>query len=494
MKAFEWGGWRFEPGEWRLVNPAAGAVVLPNKSLQLLELLLDRAPALVSKDEILSIVWEGTVVEEGNIAFHVAALRRTIDEPGVTSCIETVRGRGYRFICPVRRDLTQVAEPPVLAEAPQPAVAAEAARQPRVRRGRLAYLLPVALLASAAIGVGWVALASPPAVPAPASNAPNAEALALALRGRAAWRLRTPPSVQQAIGYYERAIVIDPGFALAYAGLADCYNLTMSGLPVDVRARNAKANAERALALDPGLAEAHTSRAFALYKFEWKWDEAEAAFRRAISANPEYALAHHWYGEMLGLLGRFDEAIVRLRRARDLDPASLPLLMDLAGPLLLSGRIAEARAVVEAAAAIDPMFFGVPLRMGEVLMAEGRERESLEETWRSQILRGASLESVEELRAAYRKGGLAAVLRIEIARLEAGGPERFEVPARATFLAGKYARLRDREKTLHWIRVAIDRREDIALHLPTYPEYHWLRGDAEFQRQFARLGIPPPPR
>jgi tetratricopeptide (TPR) repeat protein len=325
---------------------------------------------------------------------------------------------------------------------------------------------------------------------APAARTPNPAALTLTVRGREAWRMRTPPSVQQAITLFEQAIDIDPAFAPAYAGLADCYNLTMSGLPVQVRAVNAKLNAERALALDPGLAEAHTSLAFSLYKFDWKWSEAEAEFRRAIAADPSYALAHHWYGEMLGVIGRFDEAIAELRQARALDPNSLPILMDLAGPLLHSGRTAEARAVVEAGAAINPMFHAVAGRMAEVLAAEGRERESLEEEWRALILRGASLESVEELRAAYRTGGLPAVLRIEIARLEAPATSRFALPAQATFLASKYARLRDRAKTLQWIGTAIDRREDIALHIPTYPEYHWLRDDPEFKRQLARLGLP----
>lgn len=629
---FDWDVWTYEPQEWRLTN-ASGPVALPNKTLALLALLLDRSPALVSKDDILAAVWPGTMVEEGNIAFHVAMLRKTLDVPGGPSCIETVRGRGYRFVTPVTRRAPSAGEadeaaPSITVPAGLPAAARlapaapEVARQPatpaipvtlpapRVRRWRAAHMLPVLLLACGVSLMGWVAVASAPAtvrevavlpilaaadgqpldgaseavavrlarsttlearavaggapseslatagrrvgaasvlrvtvtrstppwrvtaelartadgarlwtwafdvpgdraalpallaarvtdglarhlgVAAMSRTAANTEALTLTLRAREAWQLRTPPSVQQAIALYERAIAIDPSFAPAYAGLADCYNLTMSGLPVDVRARHAKANAGHALVLDPSLAEAHTSLAFSLYKFEWQWAEAESAFRRAIAADSSYALAHHWYGEMLAYLGRFDEAIAELRRAQELEPNSLPVLIDLAGPLLHSGRVADARAVVEEASNINPMFHGVPGRMAEVLAAEGRERESVEEAWRALILRGASLESVEELRAAYRIGGLPAVLRIEIARLEASTAERFEVPARATFLAGKYARLGDRAKTLHWIRVAIDRREDIALHLPTYPEYRWLRGDPEFTRQLERLGLP----
>ena len=626
MKRFEWGGWQFEPREWRLVSPAAGVVSLPNKSLDLLALLLERAPRLVPKDQILSSVWPDSVVEEGNIAFHIAILRKTLDQPGNgPSCIETVRGRGYRFIAQVEVVdtssgglwLSDVAEPAPAAPVAKtgepvtpPQLPSPEAVTPRVRRSRLSIGVgPAAALALAVSILGWVTLsgldaqvhgvlvlparaadqstldgiagtiaarlgnetrldartgqwASPtegpidagrrlqaetvltttveqaedrwlvraeltrvrdghrlwnwvfdapgdrsalPAVisarvsaglarhlgePAPARAAASPEALALTLRGREAWALRTPPSVQQAIEYFERAIAVDPSYAPAYAGLADCYNLTMSGLPVEVRAANAKANAERALALDPRLAEAHTSLAFALYKFDWRWQDSEAEFRRAIAIDPSYALAHHWYGELLAYLGRFDESIAELERALTLTPNSLPVMVDLVGPLLRSGRIAGARALVEKGAAINPTFHSIPRRMAEILAAEGRERESLEEEWRTLVLTGATLESIEELRAAYRSGGRAAVLRIEIARLEEGGPGRFEVPARATFLAGKYARLGDREKALSWIATAIDRREDIALHLPTYPEYDWLREDPEFKRQLARLGLP----
>ena len=653
MKVFEWEGWRFEPREWRLTSPQAGIVSLPNKSLALLGLLLERAPRLVAKDQILSAVWPDSVVEEGNIAFHIALLRKTLDLPGgETSCIETVRGRGYRFVArvdvletsssaiwtsdipaassvaadpeavtplvPVSAQLAPKLEiaPPLAAALAETAPGPPSADLPSAAdswRRHVSHGWPVVIVALAAVVMGWLALSAdaavrevvvlppqiqgdvPPGLPGlmaeriaaktsartrvaalahpsetaieagrrlqaetvlvtsanqssgrwrihvqlartrdahvlwswvfevdaqtpeiqtviasrisdglgrhlgsaagvPAPDRSNAEAVMLTLRGREAWGQRTPPSVQQAITFFERAIALDPAYAPAYAGLADCYNLTMSGLPLEVRAVNAKANAARALELDPDLAEAHTSLAFSLYKFDWRWQESEAEFRRAIALDPSYALAHHWYGEMLAYLGRFDEAIAEMSRARALEPNSLPILMDLVGPMLHSGRVAEARAVVEAAAAINPMFHAVPGRMSEILAAEGRERESMEQAWQALVLRGASLESVEELRAAYRTGGRPAALRIEIARLEKAGMERFVVQAHATFLASKYAQLGDRANTLKWIATAIDRREDIALHLPTYPEYHWLRDDPEFKRQIARLGLSSIPR
>jgi tetratricopeptide (TPR) repeat protein len=328
-------------------------------------------------------------------------------------------------------------------------------------------------------------------VPGRVTAGASAEAFNLVLQARESWRLRTPPSVQHAIALYERAIQLDPASAPAYAGLADCYNLTMSGLPTDVRYAAAKSNAERALALDPGLAAAHTSLAFLRYKFEWRWQDAEAGFTLAIDMDPSYALAHHWYGEMLGLVGRYDEAIAELRRARELDPNSLAIDSDLVPLLLRAGRVADARAVVEAAAAVNPSWHWVPRRMSEVLAAEGRERESLEEQWRALVLSGAALDEVEARRAAYRSGGLAAVLRLEIAGLletEAASPGTWMV---ATSLSRAYARLGARKDALRWIGVAIDRREDAAILMLQLTDYDSLRGEPEFERMLERIGLTP---
>jgi len=95
--AYQWGHWRFEPTESRLLRDGT-VVALPGKTLHLLATLLRRAPRLVTKEEILTAVWPDAIVEEGNIAFHITALRKAIDEGRDVSAIETVRGRGYRFV------------------------------------------------------------------------------------------------------------------------------------------------------------------------------------------------------------------------------------------------------------------------------------------------------------------------------------------------------------------------------------------------------------
>lgn len=168
--AYQFGRWRFEPTECRLLRDGE-VVPLPAKTLDVLATLLRRAPRLVTKEEILAAVWADAVVEEGNIAFHVAALRKVLDENDASSAIETVRGRGYRFVeevaihqMPPTDHLTQEAlaravaatasapvTPPAIPEAPAPPVALP----PPVlsaRGGRRVALL-IAVIVAAVLGV-----------------------------------------------------------------------------------------------------------------------------------------------------------------------------------------------------------------------------------------------------------------------------------------------------------------------------------------------------
>jgi DNA-binding winged helix-turn-helix (wHTH) protein/TolB-like protein/Tfp pilus assembly protein PilF len=152
----------------------------------------------------------------------------------------------------------------------------------------------------------------------------NAEAYGLYLRGRYFWNKRTREGLQKAIEYFRQAIDVDAGYALAYAGLADCYNVLGSLdwiAPKEGFARVQEA-ATKALELDDTLAEPHNSLAWVRFDL-WDWAGAESEFKRALDLNPNYAAAHQWYAEYLTAMGRFDEAIAEIRRAEQLEPESL---------------------------------------------------------------------------------------------------------------------------------------------------------------------------
>ena len=153
----------------------------------------------------------------------------------------------------------------------------------------------------------------------------NSGAYQLYLKGRYFWNKRSKEGMNKSISYFQQAIETDPGFALAYAGLADAY-ITLGDhniVPSNQAYPKARAAAEQALKIDPQLSEAHTAVAYVKYIYDWQWAEAEKGFRKAIALNPRYPTAHQWYAEFLMFQGRFDEALAEIRLAKSLDPLSL---------------------------------------------------------------------------------------------------------------------------------------------------------------------------
>ncbi len=146
----------------------------------------------------------------------------------------------------------------------------------------------------------------------------------LYLKGRFQWNKRNAEGMYKAIERFNDAIEIDPQYALAYVGIADCYNLLdiWANLPTSETFPRAKAAAQKALSIDDQLAEAHTSLAYAIHTYERDWPAAEREYKRALELNPNYATTHQWYAEFLTATGRFDEAAEQGRRALDLDPMS----------------------------------------------------------------------------------------------------------------------------------------------------------------------------
>jgi eukaryotic-like serine/threonine-protein kinase len=161
--------------------------------------------------------------------------------------------------------------------------------------------------------------------PTPVRYTKNVRAYSLYLKGRFWWNRRTQADIAEGIRYFEQAIAEDPGYALAYSGLADSYALDLDyrGAPVVEGMERAKAEARKAIELDETLAEAHTSLGWVTFIYDWDWSGADREFRRAIELNPRYSTARQWYAWYLMAMGRFDEALTEGRIAVDLDLASV---------------------------------------------------------------------------------------------------------------------------------------------------------------------------
>ncbi len=162
---------------------------------------------------------------------------------------------------------------------------------------------------------------------APRRSTTNHRAYHFYLRGRHAWNKRTGADMVQAVRFFEQAIAEDPGFALAYTGLADAYAqyVDYRAMPVAEGLGRAREEAKRAIALDDSLAEAHTSLAWVLFIYDWDWQAAEREFRRALELDAGYASARQWYSWYLAAMGRIGESLVEGERAVDLDQASVSI-------------------------------------------------------------------------------------------------------------------------------------------------------------------------
>ena len=324
----------------------------------------------------------------------------------------------------------------------------------------------------------------------------NTEAYEFYLRAREQWSRRTPESVRTAIRLYEKATAIDPQFARAHAGLADCYNLTHSGIPASVRFPLAKAAAQKAIALDPRSAEAHTSLAFQLYKFEWQWEESQREFRKAIALNPDYTLAHHWYAELLGRLGHDREAMQEFEKALALAPDSVAIRVDIALTLMRARRPSEAWPVLVEARDLDPSSGRVATVMSKVLAAMGKQDESLEYLWRGMLLQTVPESQVDELRQAYHTGGgnalKAKVIEQLLDQLARTGSPSKPGAGIASRLAWAYADAGNRERTLFWLTKATDLHEDGPIDTKTESVYDFLRGDTGFKAIQRRVGLDKP--
>ncbi len=317
-------------------------------------------------------------------------------------------------------------------------------------------------------------------------RAMNRDAFDLYLHGRYAWNQRNYDGFTKAVEYFNRAVEKDPGFALAYSGLADCYTLlALYGSPADSPA-DAKAAAEKALHLDDTLAEAHTSLAAAKVLHDWDWQGAEQEFQRAIELNPNLAQAHHWYGNLLlGPEGRHDEAIAELQRAQELDPLSLIVNADVGFAYYLAGRYDLAFSAYQKVLAANPDFLPVHYYLWHYYQQTGQYDLWLKESVENYRLLG-NPRGARVLEGLAAQGGFRAAME-EMAKprsdkLVSSGPGCY-TSANASVMLGRNA-------------TALNALEDCYKHAPIEliyvkvdPAWVSLRREPRFQNLLSRMHL-----
>ncbi|MCU1259794.1 MAG: serine/threonine protein kinase with repeat, partial [Bryobacterales bacterium] len=205
----------------------------------------------------------------------------------------------------------------------------------------------------------------------------NPEANELYWRGRYFWNKRTQEGFKKALEYFNQAIDKDPGFAPAYTGLADCYAMQSGILPPLEAFPKAKAAAVKALQLDDTLAEAHASLGFAHLFFDWDWPQTVKEYTRAIQLNANYASAHSIYAMYLVATKQFDEALVEMKRALELDPASLAINTGVGRVFFYARKYRDAAAQYRKTLEMNPDFSEALFDLGKTFTAQGKYDEAV---------------------------------------------------------------------------------------------------------------------
>jgi len=231
----------------------------------------------------------------------------------------------------------------------------------------------------------------------------NGEAYQLYLQGRYFWNKQTNKELERSIEYFQRAIAIDPNYALAYAGLADAYSVNILGANRERMAKSREA-ALKALALDGNLAEAHASLGRILAVDDYDFAGAEREMRTAISLNPNYGIGHQFLGDLLSIKGQFEEAFAEHRRALDLEPFAAVFNSGYGSSLMRARKYDEATAKFNKALELDPNFWGAYGRLSVISEIEGKYMECVELRAKAYEANGETL-SAAQMRESFAKGG-----------------------------------------------------------------------------------------
>ncbi|HKP30786.1 MAG TPA: protein kinase [Gemmatimonadales bacterium] len=272
------------------------------------------------------------------------------------------------------------------------------------------------------------------AVPMGARRArkPGIEAYRAFLRGRHHWNRRTERSLRQGVRHMEEAIALDPGYAEAYAGLADALvTLGIYGAePPEASMLGALDAARSALELDPALAEAHAVRGAVQALYQWDWLHAEESFQQAIRRDPGYVTGHHWYANhVLMPNGRFEEAERELRIALEIDPASASVAASRGLLLALQGNDAEAIHQFQGLLDRDPEFGVAHYFLGQVYDRQDRFGAAEAALEQALVFGGESPEVIAMLAYSRARSGRKVPARAGLDRLRALGSSRFVSPA-----------------------------------------------------------------
>jgi serine/threonine-protein kinase len=307
----------------------------------------------------------------------------------------------------------------------------------------------------------------------------NLEAYQHLLKGRYYWNQWTEEGFRRGMEHYGKAIAADPGYAPAYAGLADCFNLlSVWGLAAPVHVMpQAKTLALKAVELDDSLSEAHCALGAVLGLYDWDWPGAERELSRSLELNPGNATAHVLYGFCyLGPVGRWNDAVKSVRRAVELDPLSMVAHTYVGTALWLAGRAEEAIREHRRTIEIDPHFAEAWRCLGWALLTPPRFDEAIAAFEKARSLAPTPI-SLGDLGYTLARAGRAGEARAILAQLQEIAETAY-VPGYS--IAAIHIGLGDLDAAFEWLQRAVEERSSWLVWLNTGPVFEPLRADARF--------------
>ena len=577
-RCYEFGSFRLDAAEYTLLRDGQ-VIPLTPKVFETLLVLVENGGHVVGKDELYKRVWQDAFVEETNLTKNISILRKILSEGDAEiSFIETVPKRGYRFVVPVRKSVSEYGEngsksvaslDKKIAVLPFSNFTGDPANDyfcdglaeellnalARIKGLKVAARTSAFSLRGKSLDVGEIGTAlgvdmvlessvrksgNRLRITAQLINASdgfhiwsgqydrelrdifdvqeeitlaivdslklnllgdqrnnvlrrsteNTQAYSLYLHGRFLWNKRTTEDVTRAIRCFEEAIDLDPNYALAYTGIADCYNA--SGFSYDLgltagevisRAKNAAA---KAFEIDETLAEAQTSLAYAKLLFDWDFEQAEALFRRALELNPNYANARHWYTHLLIAISQFDEALTQGERALELDPLSAVMNTHLGWHFLCTRKNDLAIAQFHRTFTLDSEFVVAQWYLALAFEQAGRFSEA--ETAFREALLSTNQDLMIRADAAhlYAVSGQHERALAELAELEKLSETKF---VSSFGLALICVGLEDDDRAFGYFEKAVQEHSEMLIYLNVDSRFDRIRPDPRFKVLINRVGL-----
>jgi tetratricopeptide (TPR) repeat protein len=317
----------------------------------------------------------------------------------------------------------------------------------------------------------------------------NLEAYNLYLRGRYFWNKRTPDGIKQAIEQFQQSVERDPSFALGYAGLADSYiALTFYNFAAPHETMpKARESALKAVALDDTAAEPHASLGNILVNYDWNWSAAEKAFKRSIELKPDYATAHEWYAihYLIGT-GRLEEAIQEMKKALELEPASLIMNTFMGATLYYAGRYDEAIDQCRRTIEMDPNFAVAHWHLGLAYEEKQNFDAAIEEFKKATSLSGGS----PLMKAALGRAYAESQKKLEAEKILGELNELSKQEYVSSYeVATIYVALGDNEQGFQLLEKAYAEHSFHLVRLKRSPHFKPIRSDPRFQDLVHRVGL-----